>query len=285
MERCSAVGHRQALDLQFDFDDLLNLHQKPGINLGQRVNLIDAHALCECIAHIPDALRAGLPQLFLEHLAVLRFFVHAVDADLQPAQRFLERLLKGAAHRHHFTDRFHLGRQAAVGCGEFLERKTRDFRHNIVNAGLETGGCGAPGDLVAQLVERITHRQLGCDLGNRKTRGFRSQRRRTRHTRVHLDHHHATIDGVDGELNVGTAGINADFAQHGQRGVAQDLIFLVGQGLSRCHRDRVTGVHAHRVQIFDGADNDAVIHLVAHDFHLKLFPAQERLFNQEFIGG
>ena len=44
-------------------------------------------------------------------------------------------------------------------------------------------------------------------------------------------------------------------------------------------------MHAHGVQVFDRAHDDAVVRLVAHHFHLVLFPAQERFFNQQLIGG
>ena len=42
---------------------------------------------------------------------------------------------------------------------------------------------------------------------------------------------------------------------------------------------------AHGVNVFDGAYNDAVVGAVAHDFHLKLFPAKHGLFNQHFADG
>ena len=44
-------------------------------------------------------------------------------------------------------------------------------------------------------------------------------------------------------------------------------------------------MYTHGVQVFDRAHDDAVVRLVAHHFHLVLFPAQQRLFNQEFVGG
>ena len=44
-------------------------------------------------------------------------------------------------------------------------------------------------------------------------------------------------------------------------------------------------MHAHRVEVFDGADDDAVVGTVAHHFHLVLFPAQYRLLNQQLVGG
>jgi hypothetical protein len=42
----------------------------------------------EGIAHVPDALGTGLAQFLLQHLAVLRLLVHAVDADFEAAQAF-----------------------------------------------------------------------------------------------------------------------------------------------------------------------------------------------------
>ncbi len=41
---------------------------------------------------------------------------------------------------------------------------------------------------------------------------------------------------------------------------------------------------AHRVEVFDRADDDAVVLVVAHDLHLELFPADHRFFDQQFMG-
>jgi hypothetical protein len=79
--------------------------------------------------------------------------------------------------------------------------------------------------------------------------------------------------GVDRELHVGAAGVHADLAQTGDRGVAQDLVFLVGQGQRRRHGDRIAGVDAHGVQVLDRADDDAVVRPVAHHLHLEFLPA------------
>ena len=42
---------------------------------------------------------------------------------------------------------------------------------------------------------------------------------------------------------------------------------------------------AHRVDVFDRADDDAVVVLVANDLHLVLFPAEHAFFDQHFVGG
>ena len=243
----------EGFGFQFEFDlhDLLDLHQEPRVDLGERKHFVHAQAHRKSVANVPDTLGAGLTQFFFEHFAVLRLFVHAIHADFQAAQGFLERLLEGAAHGHHLAHRLHLGRQAAVGSREFLERKTRDLGDHVVDAGLERRRRRTAGDLVTQLVQRVAHGQLGRDLGDRETRGLGSQRRRTRHAWVHFDHDHAAIDRVDRELHVGAAGVHANLAQHSQRGVAQDLVLLVGQRLGRGHGDRVAGVYTHGVQVFD----------------------------------
>ena len=44
-------------------------------------------------------------------------------------------------------------------------------------------------------------------------------------------------------------------------------------------------MHAHRVEVFNRADNDAVVGLIAHHFHLVLFPAEDGLLNQQLMRG
>ena len=50
------------------------------------------------------------------------------------------------------------------------------------------------------------------------------------------------------------------------------------------HRDRVAGVHAHRVEVLDRADDDAVVAAVAHHLHLVFFPADHRFLDQQLVG-
>jgi hypothetical protein len=45
------------------------------------------------------------------------------------------------------------------------------------------------------------------------------------------------------------------------------------------------GVHAHRVEVLDRADDDAVVLLVADNLHLEFLPADHRLLDQELSGG
>ena len=103
------------------------------------MHLVQREALGEGIAHIPDALRAGLAQLDLQLLAVGGLLVQAVHADFQAAQGFLERLLESTAHGHDFAHRLHLGGQARIGLREFLEREARHLGDHVVDGRLERG--------------------------------------------------------------------------------------------------------------------------------------------------
>ena len=85
---------------------------------------------------------------------------------------------------------------------------------------------------------------------------------------------------VNSKLNVRSTGLDTDLANNRERRVAHHLIFLVGQRLHRRDGDGIAGVHAHGIEILDGANDDAVIHSVAHHFHLELFPADQRFFDQ-----
>ena len=86
------------------------------------------------------------------------------------------------------------------------------------------------------------------------------------------------------DLHVGAARLHADLPQDRDRGVAQALILLVGQGQGRREGDRVAGVDAHRVHVLDRADDDAVVGAVAHHLQLVLLPAEHGLLDQNLVG-
>ena len=171
-----------------------------------------------------------------------------------------------------------------IGLAELLEGKARNLGDDVVDARLEARRRGAAGDVVAQLIERVAHRQLGGHLCDREAGGLGGQRRRTRHARVHLDDDHPPVLRVDRELHVRAAGVHANLAQDRDRRIAHQLVFLVGQRLRGRHRDRIAGVDAHRIEVLDRADDDAVVRLVADDFHLEFLPADQALFDEQLVG-
>ncbi|MDT4797755.1 hypothetical protein FQZ97_303650 [compost metagenome] len=291
LEHQVAIDGSQAegLDLLLVLDQVLDLHQEPLVDPGQLEHFGDGLAGAEGIGHVPDTLGAGHGQLAPEDalslLAVqVQLRIEAGGADFQAAQGFLHGLLEGAADSHDLAHGLHLGGQAGIGFREFLEGEARHLGHDVVDGRLEGRRGTAAGDVVLQFVEGIADSQLGGDLGDREAGGLGGQRRGTRHARVHLDHHHAAVVRIDAELHVGAAGFHADLTQHRQRGVAHDLVFLVSQGLRRGDGDRVAGVHAHRVEVLDGADDDAVVLLVADNLHLVFLPADQRFVDQQFLG-
>ena len=133
------------------------MHQKPRIDFGQGKDFVHAHALAEGVAYIPNTVGTRFAEFFLEHFAVLGFFVQSVYANLQASQGFLEGLLEGATNRHHFAHGLHLGGQTAISRREFLKREAWDFGDYVIYAGLKAGWRCATGNLVAQLVQGIAN--------------------------------------------------------------------------------------------------------------------------------
>ena len=287
VERRLAARHDRALFV----DDVLDLHQEPRIDARSLVDLGQRQARAERIAHVAETVRARHAQFFEQRIARIvvdqrqrRDRRQAVDAGLEAAQRLLQRLLEGAAHRHDLAHRLHLRREPLVGARELLEREARDLGDDVIDRRLERRRRGAARDVVAQLVERVADGQLRRDLGDREAGGLRRERRRARHARVHLDDEQAAVGGADGELHVRAAAFHADLAQDRDRRVAHQLVFLVRQRLRGRDGDRVARVHAHRIEVLDGADDDAVVRLVADHFHLEFLPADHRFLEQHFAG-
>ena len=204
----------------------------------------------------------------------------AGQARFQGAQGLLEGFLKTAPDRHRLAHRFHRGGEHRWAAAELLEREAGNLGHHVIDRGFEAGRRGT-GDVVDDFVEAVAHRQPGGDLGNREASGLGGQGGGTGDAGVHLNHHHIPIEWIDGELDVGTAGIDADLADDRDRLVAQPLVFAVGEGLGRCHGDRITRVHPHRIEVFNAAYNHHVVGGVAHHLQLKLLPAQQRLLHQD----
>ncbi len=275
-------------------DDLLDLGDKPRIDTRVLVNLVEIHPQPKTVGEIAHPLGTGVAKL-RHHLGAQRrvaFFSRAAGNDLvetaqivlEAAQRLLQRFLEGPPDGHGFADRFHLRAETRLGLGKLLEGEARHLGHDVVDGRLERRGRGAAGNLVLQLIEGVADGELRRHARNRETGRFRGECRRARHPRIHLDDDQPAVAGIDGELHVGAAGVDADLAQHRDRGVAHELVFLVGERLRRRDRDRVAGVNAHGIEVLDGADDDAVVLAVADHLHLELLPAEHRLLEQHLVG-
>ena len=252
------------------------------------MDIFHTHAFAKCLSDIQQTIRRPLAERRSQHFArnafQRRHAIEPVQIGFQTPQSLLHRFLEVPANRHHFADRFHRGCQLWLRAFELLECEAGDLCNNVIDCRLKRCRCSA-GDLVGNLVKRVANGQLRRDARNRETGRFGCQSGRTRHARVHLDHDQAAIGWVNSELDVGAAGFDANLAQHLERGGAHNLILLVGQCQRGSDGDRVTSMHAHRIDVLDRADDDAVVMLVAHDLHLILFPSQQRFFDQHFCGG
>ena len=83
-----------------------------------------------------------------------------------------------------------------------------------------------------------------------KSGGLARERGAARDARIHFDHSHAAGLGIDGELDVRAARLDADFADDRGGCVAHALIFLVGKRLRGRDGDRIARVDAHRDRNF-----------------------------------
>ena len=143
---------------------------------------IEVHPATNALAHLKNAVGcSGLDRAQQLRVVIGRevlFCWVAVEAgptDFQRAQCFLQTLRKRAPNGHRLTDTAHLGTES-VGCaGKLLKRPTRHFGDHVVNRRLETGRSHF-GDVVGDLVQGVTHCQLGSNLGDRKPRRLGSQR-------------------------------------------------------------------------------------------------------------
>ena len=272
--------------IAFGVNDALQLAEEPRVELAGVVDVLDRQPRPQRLRRHqqPVGPRGGQGRAEGVVPAVARRLdrIEAVVARLHAAQALLQRLREAAADRHGLADRLHAGGQQGRGAGELLKREPGNLDDNVVDRRLEACWRRAS-DVVGQLVKRVSHRKLGRDLGDGEAGCLRRQGRGARHPRVHLDDDQASVRGVDRELHVGAAGVDADLAQARDAGVAHDLVLFVGERQRRGDRHAVAGVDAHWVDVLDGAHDDAVVGAVAHDLHLVLLPAEHAFLNENLV--
>ncbi len=241
---------------------------------------LEVDAAPEAIQDQVEAVRGGRLEAVEQRLVVAGDLGGGVE--LARAHRLRERLAEGPPDRHRLADRLHVGGQPPLAARELLEGESRDLRDDVVDRRLERGRR-RPGDVVGDLVERVADGEPGGDLRDREAGRLRCERRRPRDPRVHLDDDDLAGLGIDAELDVRAAGLDADGADHRDRLVAELLVERVAEALRRRHRHRVAGVDAHRVDVLDRADDDHVVVSVPHQLELELAPAEHRLLDEDLV--
>ena len=293
LEQAHRVGvnvfHAQAADALLDLHHIADAIEVPRIDTADGVDARNIPATAQGLDHKEDAVLSrgahSLGEFLVAQLigALLATGANALVPVFQRAHGLAKGLLKGATDRHDLAHGLHARGERGVGALELLEGKARHLDNAVVNRGLKAGRR-CLGNVVDDLVERVAHSQARGGLSDGETRGLGGQRGRTAHARVHLDDDQATGLGVHGKLHVGAAGLDADLLQDGERGDTHALILKVGEGLRRRHGDGVAGMHAHGVEVLDGAHDDAVAGVVTHDLHLVLFPTLDGLLDQHLVG-
>ena len=264
------------------------LIQEPRVNLGSLVQLLHGSASQQSLLNLVNTL-SGRNLSLLNQLSQLtlrqgqRLEREGRTLLLQRTHRLLQGLSEVTAQSHSLANTLHGGGQGRVSSRELLKREARNLHDHVVEGRLE-GRRGLLGDIVRNLIQGVTQGQLGRNLRNREAGSLRRERRRTRHARVHLNDDDAAGLRVNRELDVTTTGVHANLTNHVDRDVAQLLELTVGQGQCGCHGDGVTGVHAHGVEVFDGADDHDVVVGVTHHLQLVFLPAEDGLLQQDLAG-
>ena len=247
------VFERKLLQLGLLVGNFLELVQEPGIDVGHLRDLANGHALRERVADVLQALRMRRNQAFGQD-ARLDFFGADALAGLQRAHGLQQRLFEGAADGHDLADGLHLRTEGFVGAGKFLELPLGNLDDDVVERRLETGRRLAR-DVVGDFVERVADGELGGDFRDGKAGRLRRQSAEERETRGFISMTTMRpLCGIDGELDVGAAGLDANLADHGDGGIAHGLVFAIGECLRGGDGDGVARMHAHGIEVLDGAD-------------------------------
>ena len=175
------------------------------------------------------------------------------------ARAFWSALGEGAADRHHLADRLHPGAEPRRGARQLLERPARDLGDDVVDDRLEARR-GDPGDVVARS-RRAGSRRRGASRSWRSGSPSPWTRAPTSATRAGSSRSPGArrVAGSTANWTFEPAGLHADAAQHREGVVAHRLVLDVRERLGGRDGDRVAGVHAHRVEVLDRADHDAVV--------------------------
>ena len=275
----------QLLDAFLGVDDACHTVQIPRINTSHIVDALNAPVSAQSLGNVENTLWCWLADQLIKVLLVKDIVTVSAQASailFQRTERLLQSLLKGPAHGHGLADRLHTGGQNAAGALELDKGKARNLDHAVVDRRLK-GSRGCLGDVVGNLVKRVTNREQRSHLCNGEASCLGSKRRRTADARVHLNDNDAAVCWVDRKLNVGAAAGNAYTLENGDGVVTEVLELFISKGLSWSNGNGVSCVNAHGIEVLNGADNNTVTCGIAHDLHLNLFPALNGLLYQHLV--
>mmetsp|Transcript_14281 Transcript_14281/g.23195 ORF Transcript_14281/g.23195 Transcript_14281/m.23195 type:complete len:1459 (-) Transcript_14281:343-4719(-) len=268
----------------------VQLVEEPGVNVGVLVDTFNRpsklhHGVGNSVrAHIRGLLEL-LDELSLGggRLVHVGVRLEALNRGVDHTHGLLERLLPGAADTHDLTDGLHGRSDLAGNKVELGHIPTGDLGHHVIERRLEAGS-GALGDLVGDVRELDTKRELGSHEGKRVTSGLGGKGRGTGKTRVNLNNSVLVRVRVEGVLNVALTN-DAKVLDSLDGGVTEHLVIEVGEGLGRGDDNGITGVDTERIKVLHVTHGDAVVGGVTNNLVLNLLPAEHGLLDENLGRG
>ena len=264
-----------------DLDDVFDFIKEEQINLRDAMNFFRIDAAPQGFGDDKETLVVDAVQEaadVVERLVIQLGEMNVALARFQAAERFDQRAFKRAVYRHDFARRFHLRPNLPVGQREFFKRPARHFQHDVIDGRLEAR-LRIFRDVIRNLVQTETERDFRRDFRNRIARRFGRERRRTADARIDFNHIVLIRASVQRVLDIATA-FNLQIADDADGRRAEHLKLLVRQRLRRRDDNGIPGVDADGIDIFHGADDNAVVRPVAHDFKFDFFPSGHASFDQ-----
>ena len=168
------VGKSFARKSVLHFDEVVELMQKPSVNLGNVVYGIYAHSSLQGFVYNENSFVVHVVKLvgklFVRVLHKL-FVIERIVRYLRSSYGFHYSLFEGYAYCHYLARSFHLRAEFSRRIEEFIERPLGEFDYHVVDGRLETS-VGRTRNCVFDFVERVAYRYLGSNLCDRITRSL-----------------------------------------------------------------------------------------------------------------
>ena len=124
--------------------------------------------------------------------------MHALTDHPEP---LLDSLLDGATDGHNLAYRLHTGADLTRHSGKLAEVPSGDLADDVIECWLKEGRSGLR-DTILQLMESVSHTELGSHKGERIAGGLRGECRGAAQASINLDNAIVLTLGVQGVLDV-----------------------------------------------------------------------------------
>lgn len=168
--------------------DVVKFRQKPFVDVGHLMDLIDGVATMECGRNGEDTLVRGIDQFLVNifHVLVLKcpvisytpkrrepvaYLSEPSELIVNRSNCLLDRLLKRSPDTHDFTNTLHATAQEPANAVELLQIPSRNLDDAVVQARLKTS-AGHLCDRVLDLIQWDTETELSRDKSKGVSSGF-----------------------------------------------------------------------------------------------------------------